>query len=85
MKVALYLAILSISFWAGQRSIIYAYDLTVLEDNILEISKQFYTVGCIEGVQHYTGTPGSMLVCLEKSLKSVQDQEDILRDKIWKH
>jgi len=73
-----------VAFLAGQRSIIEAYDLKILEDNVISNARQLYTIGCVEGVKLYTGTPGSMISCLDISFKAVQDQEDIIRNKIWK-
>ena len=67
----------------GQQLMVHAYNPVVLENNVLQWTKIVYTNGCTEGIKSATGKTDSMVFCMDAAEKTVKDQEDIIRNKIW--
>lgn len=84
MKTLIYgILMFSIGLIGGIRLMIEAYNPKVLEDNMLQHVKIVYTAGCTEGIKAATGKTESMLFCMDAAEKTVNDQENIFRNKIW--
>jgi hypothetical protein len=67
----------------GQKLMIRAYDPATLEEIALQNIRSVFSAGCNEGISIATGNKDSLLFCIDLADKTVKDQEEILRNKIW--
>ena len=83
LKLTIGIPLLFIGFVLGQQMTMAVYDPKVLEDLVLQHTRSTYALGCSEGIQLMTGKKETFLLCLDLAEKTVKEQEEIFRNKIW--
>ena len=83
LKILLSILIFCLGLITGQKLMYMAYDPATLEANVLRHIRIVYATGCSEGIRTVTGRDQTFVLCLDLAEKTVKDQEDFFRSKMW--